>query len=233
MPGVCPDEPPGGDSFAACFDATGDGTDECVIDCNGGGTCPDGMSCFSDFICVWSPAGGTGGGTEGFGDCLNQPAGLACLADEICLNSGSGSVCSAQDCVSAIDCPASPPGGTAAPDCVLATDDAVLDCILDCSGGAACPTDMVCFSDFACVWPAVGLVCLDNPATCSDPAANDCVCEGCDPGNPACTTDEDCVCADCDADAFCGNPANCNLDGICDPYNEGCVCADCTDHPQC
>ena len=43
----------------------------------------------------------------------------------------------------------------------------------------------------------------------------------------------DCVCPSCAADEFCSNPANCNGDNECDPYNEGCACADCADHPQC
>ncbi|HHH31596.1 MAG TPA: hypothetical protein ENK57_25050 [Polyangiaceae bacterium] len=75
---------------------------------------------------------------------------------------------------------------------------------------------------------------IDNPpCDVLDQAA--CLCEGCtDDG--ICfdgTTADDCVCPDCAMDAFCSDPANCQLDGQCNPYTEGCSCADCANHTMC
>lgn len=72
--------------------------------------------------------------------------------------------------------------------------------------------------------------CIDVTAgDCGAPDAQACECEGCADTCGA----SDCVCPSCAGDAFCSNPANCQDDGECDPYNEGCVCADCADHPNC
>lgn len=49
----------------------------------------------------------------------------------------------------------------------------------------------------------------------------------------ACTAADDCICDDCAQDAWCGSPASCADDGVCDPYNEGCLCADCSTVPAC
>ena len=49
----CPDQPAGGNASSTCEDITGDGIPECQIDCGGSETCPDGMFCFSDNLCVW------------------------------------------------------------------------------------------------------------------------------------------------------------------------------------
>ena len=50
----CPAPPPGGNASVTCLDANGDDVPDCRIDCSGGQTCPNGMQCFSDEICVWS-----------------------------------------------------------------------------------------------------------------------------------------------------------------------------------
>lgn len=50
----CPEPPPGGDAPVTCLDANNDDVDDCRIDCSNGETCPTGMECFSDEICVWS-----------------------------------------------------------------------------------------------------------------------------------------------------------------------------------
>ncbi len=74
----------------------------------------------------------------------------------------------------------------------------------------------------------------DPDLECPMPNAQLCECAGC--MLPECATDEgfnDCVCANCATDSFCSNPANCNMDAVCDPYNEGCVCPDCAEHPSC
>ncbi len=82
------------------------------------------------------------------------------------------------------------------------------------------------------------VTCIDvenHPTTtCEAPDTNICYCNGClpecDDGNG---TFADCVCSVCAADPFCSNPNNCNLDSICDPFNEGCVCPDCAGHLDC
>lgn len=56
----CPSPPPGGDAAPACMDVTGDMVDECVLACGGGASCPTGMACFAEFVCVWG--GGIGPG---------------------------------------------------------------------------------------------------------------------------------------------------------------------------
>jgi hypothetical protein len=48
----CPPAPPGG--TVACQDVTTDGSNECILDCAGGGACPAGMTCFGGFICAWT-----------------------------------------------------------------------------------------------------------------------------------------------------------------------------------
>jgi hypothetical protein len=48
-----------------------------------------------------------------------------------------------------------------------------------------------------------------------------------------CGVDDDCVCPECDDDLFCGNPENCENDGICREFEEGCVCEDCANLPVC
>jgi hypothetical protein len=50
--GDCPASP-GGTAPVACTDVTGDAMPECILDCNGGGSCPAGMSCFSSTLCAW------------------------------------------------------------------------------------------------------------------------------------------------------------------------------------
>ncbi|MBL4687762.1 MAG: hypothetical protein JKY37_24435, partial [Nannocystaceae bacterium] len=51
--GDCGVPPPGGTAPVSCQDVTGEGDDECVLDCGGGGSCPTGMTCFSASICMW------------------------------------------------------------------------------------------------------------------------------------------------------------------------------------
>ncbi|MEM7152983.1 MAG: hypothetical protein AAF799_09075 [Myxococcota bacterium] len=49
----CPAAPGSGTAAALCVDITGDGVaEECVLDCSAGETCPAGMDCFNDNICV-------------------------------------------------------------------------------------------------------------------------------------------------------------------------------------
>jgi hypothetical protein len=82
--------------------------------------------------------------------------------------------------------------------------------------------------------PVIDCIDVEAGKACTDADPIACVCAGCN--LDACTdgaTFDDCVCPSCNADAFCLDPANCNGDGVCDPYNEGCLCADCAEHPSC
>lgn len=50
----CPSAPAGGDAPVICDNIDTDPSeDECALDCSGGQTCPTGMNCFANFICVW------------------------------------------------------------------------------------------------------------------------------------------------------------------------------------
>jgi hypothetical protein len=50
--GDCPAGPPTGTAVVACGDASNSAGLECYLDCESG-TCPTGMSCFFDSICLW------------------------------------------------------------------------------------------------------------------------------------------------------------------------------------
>jgi hypothetical protein len=51
---ACGPAPATGTAPVACVDVTGDGTGDCILDCSAGQTCPDGMTCFFDALCLWS-----------------------------------------------------------------------------------------------------------------------------------------------------------------------------------
>jgi hypothetical protein len=129
--------------------------DDCFVDCSGGATCPTGMSCALGFLCAWDfdPAAQQ----EGFGDCLNNDASVACWPDELCLSDNAAAptvaACSEGPCALVTDCRLPPPGGTAPVACSDVTADGVPECHIDCSGGGTCPTGMNCFGGFICLWP--------------------------------------------------------------------------------
>ncbi|MCX4242235.1 hypothetical protein [Paraliomyxa miuraensis] len=116
-------------------------------------------------------SGDTGPGImdQGYGDCLNEAPMDVCLMGEECINDagmppGVG-VCAYQGCAGPGSCPQPPPGGTATSTCMDVTGDLVDECVLACGGGASCPTGMVCFSEFLCVW-GVGMG--PGDFTCAD-----------------------------------------------------------------
>ncbi|WP_266221341.1 hypothetical protein [Paraliomyxa miuraensis] len=90
----------------------------------------------------------------GYGDCINNPPGVACLPQEQCvfnpLNPAQGAC--AASCTALADCPLTPPGGTAVAQCTDATGDGANECVLSCAGGLLCPPGMLCAFGIACVW---------------------------------------------------------------------------------
>lgn len=172
----CPPHPGTGNAFVTCEDITGDDVNDCWIDCQGGATCPDGMSCFGSFICLWSDADET----PLYGDCFNGP--LTCENGGFCVGAGaSGAYCSVA-CGDVGDCQPPPATGDAAVSCDDVTMDGMAECWLDCSAGQACPDDMVCFMDFICLFPEI-LPPGDNYGDCINWPG------GCNPDEDACVTD--------------------------------------------
>lgn len=54
-PADCPAAPPTGDATPACMDLTADMINDCYLSCEMGQMCPDGMTCFGGFLCIWPP----------------------------------------------------------------------------------------------------------------------------------------------------------------------------------
>jgi hypothetical protein len=102
-------------------------------------------------------------------------------------------------------------------------------CVCDPTGdGNATASDAL-----LCLNTAVGgsttLSCPCGPTTTTTTMPNGADCTN--DGN--CSISEDCVCPDCDDDLFCGDPKNCEDNGVCQTFEEGCVCTDCMNHPAC
>jgi len=82
-----------------------------------------------------------------------------CLIEgETCVVSGGmapSTVCLLQDCNEATDCPPTPAGASAVPQCDDITGDAISECYLLCEVDGDCPKGMVCFlaSGPTCIWP--------------------------------------------------------------------------------
>lgn len=139
----CPMAPPGGNAPVGCIDLAGiDGTN-CAIQCDGGQTCPDDMSC-QNSVCVWDFEVTV---LEGFGDCT---AGQECLPGETCVQANDTppitGACAMLRCETVDDCPQPPAGDYTA----TVTCDEQLEnseggeCFLDCSDGQTCPDGMIC-----------------------------------------------------------------------------------------
>jgi hypothetical protein len=123
---------------------------------------PDGTSTVDPSLGTSDDGASTGTAVgAGFLDCLNDGKKAVCTGAEMCIYDiaadPSVGVCAGMNCTDVSECPDAPPGGDAMPVC---TDIAVPDgneCILDCSGGEACPTGMICYRDILCVWAQEGL----------------------------------------------------------------------------
>lgn len=151
----CPPHPGTGTAPVTCEDLTGDALPECWLDCSGGDTCPDGMQCWADTLCLWP---NMSDGTTPYDDCVNNPNSV-CGLDGLCIVDNvmtpSIGVCS-DPCTNVADCPAAPPTGTAPVTCTnLIGGNPDSECILSCSLGQTCPNGMSCFSNNFCAWDAV------------------------------------------------------------------------------
>lgn len=156
----CQPPPPTGTAPAVCG-AINDTADACLLDCSAGQTCPDGMSCFAGFACVWNEVPPPPPVAPFYGDCVDNPVATCQPGETSCLTDAglTGGACS-QGCPNAAACPAAPPTGTAPVAC-QDLDGAGNRCLLDCSGGQACPVGMTCApvgAGAACLWPESGYV---------------------------------------------------------------------------
>lgn len=152
----CPAAPMTGDAPVTCGDILAGGGTACFLDCSSGQTCPTGMDCFDNFLCLWPdiPCGPLPSGN--YDDCLADS--MACDASATCLQDDTMNpmfgVCATTDCVTDCDCPAGPGTGTAQPACDEIIAGGGNACFLDCSGGQTCPTGMSCQFDSICMWDA-------------------------------------------------------------------------------
>lgn len=141
--------PGSGTADVACDAITAGPENFCFLDCSTGQTCPTGMVCYADFLCMWPGEGADG---VPYGDCFNDGP-STCGLDGICLNDDvmmpTVGVC-AESCAVVGDCAPSP-GGTAPVTCEDLTTDGMSECYLDCSLGS-CPAGMTCFGGFICIW---------------------------------------------------------------------------------
>lgn len=205
MPCDCPQPPAGFETQVACEDLTGEGDNDCFIDCSSD-PCPDGMFCFMDTLCFWGDAPED---VPPYGDCVNAGAGQC--AEGICISDDPADptfgACFSP-CMDAGDCPASP-GGTAVVSCDNITNDNMPECFLDCSGGATCPDGMACIAGFnLCAWEVVAppepgygncndlepaMACLETETCFTDDTGS--ICSG------TCTMPADCPPAPASGDA--------------------------------
>lgn len=155
----CPAAPGTGTAESVCGEILSGGGTACFLDCSGAATCPDGMECIGNQVCMWPDLLCEDPLPEGtYGDCLAD--GIAtcnnlsatCLQDDT-MNPMFG-VCAPQGCVTDCDCPAAPATGDATVSCGEIVDGGGNACFLSCGAGETCPDGMSCFSDFICMWNA-------------------------------------------------------------------------------
>ncbi len=158
---VCQPPPATGDAPAICAPIN-EMVDACLLDCSMDQTCPDGMSCFGGFACVWEQIVPPPPTLPGYGDCADNPVSTCQPGEDVCLTNAAGSAaaCSQSGCAVAADCVAMlPPTGNAAAAC--GDLGAGLTCYLDCAGGETCADGTVCTAvggGMACLWSDDGLL---------------------------------------------------------------------------
>lgn len=198
----CPAPPMSGDAVVTCGSLPGtDGAPDCYLSCENGETCPDGMACFDNTVCMTEvvdvPMYGNCGNLAS--DCL---PGLECVTE----NGVTGCV---SLCPGGIgDCDPAPPGANPEQCGGVIFPPNGPDCHLPCINDGDCPGDMVCYDDPSvgggaslCMWPYVvpplpgGNCCGPNPGMpgCEVPAIEMCTC-ALDPF--CCNTEWDMICVD-------------------------------------
>jgi hypothetical protein len=104
----CPSQPGGGDAPTVCEDVTADDVADCIISCENGETCPDGMVCAVELLCAWPTPWTCDPGYYGTDDGCDCGCGLSdpdcdddgVAACDYCNDAGS---CSATVCPGEID----------------------------------------------------------------------------------------------------------------------------------
>ncbi len=155
----CPAAPATGTAESVCGEILGDGGSACFLDCSGAATCPDGMNCIANTLCMWPdvecedppPAGN-------YGDCIADGTASCDNLSAICLQDDTldpmFGVCAPEECETDCDCPAAPATGDAPVSCGAIVSGGGNACFLDCSSGQTCPDGMACFDEFVCMWSA-------------------------------------------------------------------------------
>lgn len=137
--------PETGDAVPACNDFGG--TTLCVLECDAGVTCPDGMACLGG-LCTWEEIVPP---PPPYGDCETMPVEDACAPTDTCIDTPEGGICGGT-CVDATECPAAPATGDAVVTCADLGAGNV--CHLSCAMGETCPDGTECFNDLYCHFPA-------------------------------------------------------------------------------
>ncbi len=153
----CPAAPDTGTAESTCAEILSGGGTACILDCSGSATCPDGMDCIGNQVCMWPDLVCEDPPPEGvYGDCLTEGNGVCNDVSATCLQDDTMAptvgVCAPQGCETDCDCPAAPGTGDPTVSCGTIVEGGGNACFLSCSAGEACPDGMVCFDDFLCMW---------------------------------------------------------------------------------
>lgn len=152
----CPEPPDSGDATVTCGSVTNDEINDCYLSCENDETCPAGMTCLGDTLCVFAiplPQ-------SGYRNCSHT--GFTCQIGEDCLQDGdmmtpsTWAVCSQPGCTTEMDCSfEAPSSGDAPVTCGDPTGGMGADrCYLDCAMGQTCPDGMSCRDGSWCAWDA-------------------------------------------------------------------------------
>ncbi|MCA9709067.1 MAG: hypothetical protein KDK70_24695 [Myxococcales bacterium] len=148
-PCECPAPPPTGTATVACGPINGDVIDDCYLSCENNETCPMGMSCREDRLCVYTPPN-----LPMYGNC-DAIAG-SCMGGQCLYTVATGHYMCVSTCNNAGECDPSPPGSTNGAACGNVLDPPIDngdECFIPCSNDNDCPYTMECFNNSLCMWP--------------------------------------------------------------------------------